>query len=450
MAGVFDLTAADEGRHPSGAEELWGESWYLDWAAPDASYGGYVRLGLYPNLGLSWWWIALVGADQPLVLVVDHELPCPDGDAALAPTAGPTSVELSVLEPLQRFRVVSAAVGVELADPAQAFHGLDGPSVPVRLDLEWASRSEAFPYAMTTRYEISSWVTGTVTIGDTTIAVDCAGQRDHSWGVRDWWQFPWNWTSGHLDDGSFLHAARSIIPDLDLFATGYTVSPGGELTPAEIVENQVDIDAEKLPDLGSPADRTGRVHHRAGRPRADPAGRTRRARDPLPARDVPLHHRGRPRRHRAGPSTTGPPASPPDPRFSERSTAPGAVQRAENGLVGAVRGDGVEVGVLLAGVDPVLELDDADLGEAVAQPAVGRVEQTELLAVRHDLREQHLLEDLLRGRVRPRRACVRTALGSTPIRSQTSACMKRCWSRHAASNTNSWRSRSSGVRRARA
>jgi len=143
--------------------------------------------------------------------------------------------------------VVSGAVGVELSDPAQAFHGLVGPSVPVHLDLEWASRSEAFPYAMTTRYEISSWVSGTVTIGDETIAVDCAGQRDHSWGVRDWWQFPWNWTAGHFDDGSFMHAARSIIPGLDLFATGYTVSPDGVLTEADGVENSVDIDAEKLP-----------------------------------------------------------------------------------------------------------------------------------------------------------------------------------------------------------
>ena len=78
---------------------------------------------------------------------------------------------------------------------------------------------------MTTRYEISSWVTGSVTIGDHTIAIDCAGQRDHSWGVRDWWQFPWNWTSGHFDDGTFVHAARSIIPGLDLFATGYTIVP---------------------------------------------------------------------------------------------------------------------------------------------------------------------------------------------------------------------------------
>ena len=80
---LTELTAATKAAIPSGPEELWGESWYLDWAAADASYGGYVRLGLYPNLGLSWWWIALVGADRPLVLVVDHELPCPEGDAAL-------------------------------------------------------------------------------------------------------------------------------------------------------------------------------------------------------------------------------------------------------------------------------------------------------------------------------------------------------------------------------
>src|SRR5215471_20576009 len=48
--------------------------------------------------------------------------------------------------------------------------------------------------------------------------------------------------------------------------------------------------------------------------------------------------------------------------------------------------------VLLTGIGPVLELDDADLGEAVAQPAAVRLEQAELLAVRHDLREQQLVE----------------------------------------------------------
>ena len=243
----FVPVPADEGRHVPEGDELWGESWYLDWAAPDCSYGGYVRLGLYPNLGKAWWWIALVGEDRPLVLTVEHEMPCPEGAAALDVSAAGTAYAISSPQPFQEFRVVSSAAGVVMADPAQAFHGMGGDRVPVTLDLTWSSRAQVFPYPMTTRYEISAWVTGTVTIGDETIAVDCGGQRDHSWGVRDWWLFPWNWTSGAFVDGTYVHAARSIIPDLDVFAIGYTVDGSGALTPATVVENAVDIDAEKIP-----------------------------------------------------------------------------------------------------------------------------------------------------------------------------------------------------------
>ena len=55
--------------------------------------------------------------------------------------------------------------------------------------------------------------------------------------------------------------------------------------------------------------------------------------------------------------------------------------------------------VLLAGVGVVLERDDAQLGELRAEPAAVGVEQAELLAVGHDLREQQLLEHLLLRRV---------------------------------------------------
>jgi hypothetical protein len=58
----------------------------------------------------------------------------------------------------------------------------------------------------------------------------------------------------------------------------------------------------------------------------------------------------------------------------------------------------VELGVLLAGVGPVLELDHAQLLEPAAEPATGRVEQPQLLAVRHDLAEQQLLEHVVLGR----------------------------------------------------
>ena len=45
----------------------------------------------------------------------------------------------------------------------------------------------------------------------------------------------------------------------------------------------------------------------------------------------------------------------------------------------------LELEVLLAGVLPVLELDDAEILKAVAQPGVVAVKQAELLAVRHNL-----------------------------------------------------------------
>src|SRR4051794_41886464 len=91
---VFRPVAADEDRHTPGPEELWGESWYLDWAAADCSYGGYVRLGLYPNLGKAWWGVALGGAGRPLGLTLQPDMPCPAGAGrprvAVADTPPPT------------------------------------------------------------------------------------------------------------------------------------------------------------------------------------------------------------------------------------------------------------------------------------------------------------------------------------------------------------------------
>src|SRR5207249_7604489 len=54
---------------------------------------------------------------------------------------------------------------------------------------------------------------------------------------------------------------------------------------------------------------------------------------------------------------------------------------------------GVQLRIFDARVDEVLVLEHAHLGEPIAQPRRARVEQTELLAVRHDLREQHALEE---------------------------------------------------------
>ena len=65
VVGVIDHPApSDEGRHLATAHPLWNESWYFDFHDAAGTFGGYVRLGLYPNLGVSWFWACVAGVES--------------------------------------------------------------------------------------------------------------------------------------------------------------------------------------------------------------------------------------------------------------------------------------------------------------------------------------------------------------------------------------------------
>jgi hypothetical protein len=105
---AFQLSPNDEGRHLAGTDELWGESWYHDFAAADGSYGGYARLGLYPNLGVAWYWVYLVRRGQPLVFIRDHTVACPAKDAPLDLSTDRYRASWRCTEPLRSWRVTRA------------------------------------------------------------------------------------------------------------------------------------------------------------------------------------------------------------------------------------------------------------------------------------------------------------------------------------------------------
>ena len=74
----------DEDRHRAGAEPLWNESWYFDAVSADASLGVWVRVGLYPNLGVAWYTAFVCGPDPFMATVragrcavIDVKLPWP-------------------------------------------------------------------------------------------------------------------------------------------------------------------------------------------------------------------------------------------------------------------------------------------------------------------------------------------------------------------------------------
>ncbi|MFB4319242.1 hypothetical protein [Actinomadura sp. 21ATH] len=228
--GTWELTPADEARHPAGPELLWNESYYFDFAAPDGSIAGYVRLGLYPNWERAWYWACVVGPDRPLVLVADNDAPMPEPGSADVRTAAYTATQ-KIAEPFGPARVtLDAGAAAVLPDPAMAYGDLAGAATTrLALDLEWSTAGGVYPYKDLPRYEIPCTVTGTVEVGGERFAIDGAGgERDHSWGERDWWKTSWLWSSGRLGDGTAFHCMQANI-GFPIPWPSFAVPPGGEL-----------------------------------------------------------------------------------------------------------------------------------------------------------------------------------------------------------------------------
>ncbi len=223
------MQPGDERRHPPGDEELWNESYYLDFVSGGGDLAGYVRIGLYPNLGVTWWTTMVVGEGRPLVASVAYDLPLPGG-TGLEVTASGTAVGATVVRPLEVMTVRGAAPAVTLAGAASVYEGAAGEPTALELDLSWTTDGVPFHYDLTTRYEIPCLVAGQIVVGGERAVVGGHGQRDHSWGVRDWWAFGWCWAAGRLDDGTRFHVADIRIPGGPV-AFGYVQRPGGRVDP---------------------------------------------------------------------------------------------------------------------------------------------------------------------------------------------------------------------------
>ncbi|MUL82544.1 MULTISPECIES: phosphotransferase [unclassified Mycolicibacterium] len=237
--------AEDEYAHAPTGEELWNESWYFDFTDADAGFGGWIRLGLIPNQDTAWVNVLFCGPGMPTVALNDfHAAPA---EPALIKGEG---VELSLqpVEPLKAYRVSASGTGQVHDDPAALLRGETGRPVAVSVDLTWTTSGTPYQYRITPRYEIPCTVSGTVTIGEQTFDIQAvAGQRDHSWGVRDWWSMNWVWNAIHLDDGTHLHGVDIRIPGMPPIGIGYSQRADEPLVELQTVTAQYALGADDLP-----------------------------------------------------------------------------------------------------------------------------------------------------------------------------------------------------------
>ena len=236
----------DELAHAPTDEPLWSESWYADFVDAAQGLGGWFRIGLIANQQTAWVHVLLCGPDIPTVAVVNSEVPLPADPWVLRTDA--FEVGHSAGAPLQTYSVDVEARGEAYPDPSALLRGEPGTPVDMTMNLVWATDGTPYKYRLTTRYEIPCTVSGTVTVNDTSYRVDSVpGQRDHSWGVRDWWSMDWIWSALHLDDGTHLHGVNIRIPGAPAFSIGYVQGADGKVTELQTVTSREPFGANGLP-----------------------------------------------------------------------------------------------------------------------------------------------------------------------------------------------------------
>ncbi|MCX2714720.1 phosphotransferase [Mycolicibacterium sp. J2] len=238
-------STGDELPHQPTDEPLWSESWYFDFVDASQGIGGWVRLGLIPHQRVAWVNALVCGPDMPTVAINDFEVALPADPGHI----GTTGFELKLIptDPLRLFRVDIHGQAESFDDPADLLRGSPGQPAELTLALEFTTAGTPYQYRITPRYEIPCTVSGTVTVGGARYRLtDVPGQRDHSWGVRDWWSMDWVWSAVHLEDGTHLHGVDIRIPGVPPVGIGYRQHAG------ELVELQ-SVRAEKtFADNGLP------------------------------------------------------------------------------------------------------------------------------------------------------------------------------------------------------
>lgn len=241
----------DENEHvpPAVSGPLLSESWYFDATTADGELGVYARIGRLPNQDYCNFVGGIFRRNCEPIMFVDMSAPLPESDPRVQTFSTPRfSVESKCLSPLKTFSLKIRGTGSALSDPSGPLRGEGGRDVEdVRIDLVWETSAQAYKKKGQTRYEIPCRVSGSIQIGETSYQLNAApGQRNHSWGVRNWWVADWVWSGIHLSDGTDIFTIALGKGDESTGPAGY-IQKNNKLTEITSVRNDFDWRDNGLP-----------------------------------------------------------------------------------------------------------------------------------------------------------------------------------------------------------
>jgi hypothetical protein len=211
------ITPADDFLHePSSPSPYWNEVGWFSFMAPERDLCGFLYMYHRPNVGYTVAGVAVwdpTGAETYDCLLYDWGEPYKtDSGSEMFDFAVDNGLTVSVIEPLRKFHFTYAG---------QTAYNSD-----VSLDLVFETDQE--PYAGELGTDVTSeWgsghfdqfgqMTGHLVIDGEEIAIDCAAQRDHSWGVRNVVNNPrgeFIWSVGERSSFQVM-AVNTALPSAD-------------------------------------------------------------------------------------------------------------------------------------------------------------------------------------------------------------------------------------------
>ncbi|MCP5056380.1 MAG: hypothetical protein GY937_06590 [bacterium] len=187
----------DEWLHEVGPDPAWQESFYFNWADPEHRSFTLARTG-YRFHARKTDGLAISLRDGKLELFygpsdLDHEGDCREEDPGRGMRAG--DLVVTMLEPLRSWRLqIEGERGMDVIFEAHT------PA------FDYGAHGAKLARTMTgAHFEQSGRVTGWTHFGSERHEINALGQRDKSWGVRNWEQLEgWEWLAGQIGpDWSF-------------------------------------------------------------------------------------------------------------------------------------------------------------------------------------------------------------------------------------------------------
>jgi hypothetical protein len=222
----FGIRFEDEGLHPFDPnEEWWNESWFWDWFDDSGELAGHCRIGLHPAQKRAWVWLFLYHRGE-WVAVEETRLPL--GEIQLPRIAYDKwglSFAYDATSPLRsgRFRfsgfgrVVSGPrIGAMLPVGAELDIDAIGPPHTTGRGNVAGHMSNVYDAC---RFEQPITAHGTLRIDEQTLPFRGRGERDHSWGPRNW-NIEWTFL---VANGATMRmqCAEVTIPNVTKLGVGY-------------------------------------------------------------------------------------------------------------------------------------------------------------------------------------------------------------------------------------